>query len=165
MKRIVLILIIAFLSQNVKSQVATVSMGGHVSGSGGEMTVSLGQCATQTVYDTAVTVNVRTASFTEGVLQPYLTFELNQIDDMEPLSCHVNLYPNPTTESFTIETDESSSQLCYNLFSTNGKLLQEGIFLQQTSINVSDLSSGHYLLKVENRDKKQINVYKVIKIR
>ena len=89
------------LVAGLQAQVATVPMGGHVTGSGGEMTISLGQCATRTVYDTAVTVNVRTASLTEGVLQPYLTFELNRIDGVEPLSCNVNLYPNPTTESWT----------------------------------------------------------------
>lgn len=147
------------------AQVATVSMGGHVTGSEGELTVSLGQCATQTLYDTAVTVNVRTASITEGVLQPYLSFELNHIDDLEPLSCLINLYPNPTTESFTLESDETVTPLHYTLYSLSGQLLLEDSFLQQTSVNVSNLPSGHYMLRIENKEKNQLNVYKVIKIR
>lgn len=156
-----------FLSFHFSSQaqVATVPMGGHVTTPQGEMTLSLGQCATQTLYDTAVTVNVRTASITEGVLQPYLAFELNQIDDVNPLSCIVNLYPNPTTESFTIVTDEAAPHLHYRLYSLSGQLLQEGAFLRQTSVNVSVLSSGQYMLRVENVERKQSNVYKVIKIR
>lgn len=140
-------------------------MGGHVTGSAGELTVSLGQCATQTLYDTAVTVNVRTASITEGVLQPYLTFELNRIDDIEPLSCSLNLYPNPTTKSFTLESDETVSPLHYSLYTLSGQLLHEGTFQQQTSVNVSSLPSGHYMLRVEDKEKNQSNVYKVIKIR
>jgi hypothetical protein len=152
-------------SLTAMSQVATVPMGGHVTGSGGELTLSLGQCATQTLYDTAVTVNVRTASITEGVLQPYLSFELNRIDSIVPLSCQINLYPNPTTESFTLETDESSTTLHYSLYSLSGQLLREGSFLVQTFVNVSDLASGHYMLRIENKEKKQSNVYKVIKIR
>lgn len=165
MKRIVLFLSMLGLVVGLQAQVATVPMGGHVTGSGGEMTISLGQCATRTVYDTAVTVNVRTASLTEGVLQPYLTFELNRIDGVEPLSCNVNLYPNPTTESFTLETDEATARMRYSLYSLSGQMLQEGSFLQQTSVDVSDLSSGQYMLKVENVERKQSNVYKVIKIR
>lgn len=156
-----------FLSFHFSSQaqVATVPMGGHVTTPQGEMTLSLGQCATQTLYDTAVTVNVRTASITEGVLQPYLAFELNRIDNVEPLSCLVKLHPNPTTESFTLETNETTSPLHYSLYSLSGLLLHEGTFLQQTSVNVSDLSSGHYMLRIENMEKNQSNVYKVIKIR
>ncbi len=147
------------------AQVATVPMGGHVTSPAGELTLSLGQCATQTLYDTAVTVNVRTASITEGVLQPYLTFELNRIDGIEPLSCTLNLYPNPTTESFTLEADKSSSQLHYSLFTLSGQLLNEGFFIHQTSVNVSDLPSGHYMLRIEDKEKKQSNAYRVIKIR
>lgn len=168
MKKLFLSLLIvncSLLTVNSYAQVATVPMGGHVTSSGGELTLSLGQCATQTLYDTAVTVNVRTASITEGVLQPYLTFELNHIDDIEPLSCLINLYPNPTTESFTLESDEITAPLHYSLYSLSGQLLLEGVFLQQTSVNVSSLASGHYMLRIEDKEKNQSNVYKVIKIR
>lgn len=165
MKQIIMIVSFLGFSLKVISQVAVVPLGGHTSGTQGELTVSLGQCATQTLYDTAVTVNVRTASITEGVLQPYLSFELNRIDDIEPLSCAVNLYPNPTTESFTLETDDASSKLHYTFYTLSGQILSEGTFLHQTSVNVSDLASGHYMLRIENKEKKQSNVYKVIKIR
>ena len=101
----------------------------------------------------------------QNVARPVQNSETVRIDDIEPLSCSLNLYPNPTTKSFTLECDETVSPLHYSLYTLSGQLLHEGTFQQQTSVNVSSLPSGHYMLRVEDKEKNQSNVYKVIKIR
>ena len=164
MKPLVLALALMAAPLWATSQVAVVPMGGHVSGSAGELTVSLGQCATQTVYDTALTVSIRTASLTEGVLQSYLLIELS-IDDAEPLACNIRLFPNPTTESLTLEVDDLAPTLHYSLFSLNGQQLLEGRFSQRAVLDVSNLLSGNYMQRIEDTERNQSNVYKVVKIR
>lgn len=165
MKQLLLTAAVLALPMGLWSQVATVPMGGHASGAGGEMTVSLGQCATRTVYDTAVTVSARTASLTEGVLQAYLSFELTRIDGVEPLACSLRLFPNPTAQNFTIEADVLDTPLRYTLYTSSGQRLREGQFRQQVTLDVDDLPAGHYLLRVDDAEKNHSNVYKVIKIR
>ncbi|MBP5677078.1 MAG: T9SS type A sorting domain-containing protein [Bacteroidales bacterium] len=165
MKRILLIIGAIIVPLCAAAQVAVVPLGGTMAGNGGEMTVSLGQCATQSVYDTALTVSARTASLTEGVIQPYLIVELASIDDVEPLSCNIKLYPNPTTQNLTIEADDYTTRLNYTLYSSTGMTIMKGRFEKQTVLDVSDLLSGQYILRVEDTNRKQSNVYKVVKIR
>ncbi len=146
------------------SQVAVVPAGGHTATGSAEMTVSIGQCAIQTVYDTAVTVSKRTASLTEGVIQPYLTFELAIPDGVEPLACNVSLYPNPTTQSLTIEADGTDAILQYTLYNVSGQTLQQGTLRQRTTLDMTATPSGNYILRIEDHDRKQTNIYKIVKV-
>lgn len=146
------------------SQVAVVPSGGHTTVGSAEMTVSIGQCAIQTVYDTAVTVSKRTASLTEGVIQPYLTFELSIPDGVEPLACTINLYPNPTTQSLNIEAETTDAALHYTLYTISGQPLQQGTLRQRTTLDVADIPSGSYILRIEDSDRNQTNIYKIMKL-
>lgn len=158
-------IVLLLLSFTATAQVAVVPMGGHAAVGNAELSVSLGQCATQTVYDTAVTVSRRTASLTEGVLQPYLTIELAIPDGVVPLACTLNLFPNPTSRSLTVEADGQAPTLRYTLYTLSGQTLQEGSFQQRTTLDVEELPSGHYMLRVEDSDRGQQNVYKIVKVR
>lgn len=58
------------------------------------------------------------------------------------------LYPNPASDFVSINSEVSFSH--YDLFSISGKLIESRKELTDTSIDISDLASGLYLLKVYN---------------
>jgi hypothetical protein len=75
----------------------------------------------------------------------------------------INIYPNPANTSVTIDFAEYSSKNAFaEVYSIDGKLLQH-ISLQQrkTLVNISDYSSGVYIVKVSGNS--GIAVKKMIK--
>ena len=78
----------------------------------------------------------------------------------------VSVYPNPTEETLFIETSafEFYSLLKYELYSLNGQLLMSGdISSKFTSVNISELTSGNYLIKVSNANGSIISAEEIIK--
>ncbi|PKP14838.1 MAG: Por secretion system protein, partial [Bacteroidetes bacterium HGW-Bacteroidetes-23] len=69
-----------------------------------------------------------------------------------------NIYPNPVSEELYIV--HGYNEVDYNLFSVDGKLVQNGL-LQGLKINVSNLQSGLYILQLEVDGKKEIK--KIVK--
>ncbi|MEO8719508.1 MAG: M43 family zinc metalloprotease [Ginsengibacter sp.] len=78
-------------------------------------------------------------------------------------STKINIYPNPFNQIFNITSDgDDISGKIIKIYSINGKLyLTQKILSPKTILNVSDLPSGIYILKI-NGIKGQ-NVYKIIK--
>lgn len=61
------------------------------------------------------------------------------------------LYPNPTQELINVELDPEIKQLNFMLLSSEGKLVDQGLILQQTTqINVRSIPPGIYFLKLYN---------------
>lgn len=58
----------------------------------------------------------------------------------------VNVYPNPTTDIVTIETDENLFN--YSVYDINGREIQTGIFSSTNQINLQSASNGVYFVKV-----------------
>ncbi|MCB0737123.1 MAG: T9SS type A sorting domain-containing protein [Bacteroidetes bacterium] len=58
----------------------------------------------------------------------------------------ISVYPNPTSEQFTIELSEHS-QGHYRLFTSSGRLAKEGIISNKSIVNVAELPGGVYLLE------------------
>jgi hypothetical protein len=89
---------------------------------------------------------------TSGVLRNSWTLRVvRNIVGVEDLSGkdieNLNIYPNPTTEVLNIEFENDGN---YSLFSIDGKqVLQNGKLQNElTSIDISDLRTGMYLLRV-----------------
>ncbi|MEO9532020.1 MAG: T9SS type A sorting domain-containing protein [Crocinitomicaceae bacterium] len=55
------------------------------------------------------------------------------------------IYPNPATTEFTINTNESIS---YQLFDLNGKIVKQGVYNGNGFVDVSQLRKGVYLLEL-----------------
>jgi len=71
---------------------------------------------------------------------------INQITD---LNNQVNIYPNPTNNNFTIETNSTEKQTL-QLFDVNGKLVLTQTINGKTNIDGSNLAEGVYNLSLTN---------------
>ena len=72
----------------------------------------------------------------------------------------VNVYPNPTTDIVTIETDENLFN--YSVYDINGREIQTGIFGSTNQINLQSASNGVYFVKVRTTQGSSATV-KVVK--
>ena len=69
----------------------------------------------------------------------------------QPSLFQMDIYPNPThSHLFVKSSSEHTSPLFYQLVSLDGKNWKNGIY--KTSIDIRDLTTGFYLLKVWNND-------------
>lgn len=66
---------------------------------------------------------------------------------------HFNIYPNPTTDKMMVEA-KYSGELYFTLYNNTGKaLLRKRVtFSDQQEIDLSDLSTGIYLLQISNEN-------------
>jgi hypothetical protein len=146
----------------LQAQTSINATGGNASGSGGSASYSVGQV----VYTTHTGTN---GSVAEGVQQPFEISVVTAIEEAQGIILSVSAYPNPTTDYLTLSIDNSVktnhdlSQLSYQLYDMNGKLLQsEKITSNQTSIVMSNLVPANYFVKVIQGNK-EVKTFKIIK--
>ncbi|MFW5657372.1 MAG: T9SS type A sorting domain-containing protein [Bacteroidota bacterium] len=151
-----------FSLAHVSAQESFNATGGNASGSGGSVSYSVGQVAYQTHTGTS-------GSVSEGVQQPYEISVVTAIEEAKGINLSVTVYPNPTTDYLTLSIDDNVqtrhalSQLSFQLYHINGKLLQKGkITDNQISIIMGDFASATYFLKVMQGDK-EIKTFKILK--
>jgi len=80
----------------------------------------------------------------------------------ELLDFEVKLFPNPTSDKITIQSDDFKDTTLQITDNFGKQLLQENINKSETILNLSNYSSGQYFLQLE-RDNKRV-VYKIIKL-
>ena len=146
----------------LQAQESVNATGGDASGSGGSASYSVGQVAYQTQTGT-------NGSVAEGVQQPYEILVVTGFEEAKGINLSISAYPNPTTDYITliiddnVQTSHDLSQLSFQLYDMNGKLLQsEKITGNQTSIVMSNLVSATYFLKVISGSK-SVKEFKIIK--
>lgn len=123
----------------------TVSAGGDASGAGGTASYSIGQVD----YINSSGSNGNT---NEGVQQPYEFFQEVGLEEEIIISA---VYPNPTTDIIQIEF-ENASHRTLELFDQNGKLvLNTACSESNTSLDLSSLAKGSYMLSVQRDEKTQ----------
>ena len=93
----------------------------------------------------------------DGTAVPY-SFAVENIRNMvftEVLGVHdietesFSVYPNPVNNEFYIQGNDAQSYR-YTLYALDGRLLMSGIGQNITPINMGMLSSGLYILKINN---------------
>ena len=62
----------------------------------------------------------------------------------------LNIYPNPSQNFLTIETDHAFAS--YQIFDFTGKIILKGVYNQSVVINISTLSAGIYLLQLTDKE-------------
>jgi hypothetical protein len=72
----------------------------------------------------------------------------------------LSIYPNPSSSWVNIKADYSLTGKIYSLIDLNGRTLKTGITAENTSLDLSEFSSGLYYLKIEGISQ----VFKIIKI-
>ena len=152
--KISVLLAMLLVSFGLQAQVSVNAAGGDATGDGGSVSYSLGQMA--------FSANAGTnGSVTEGVQQPYEISVLSVVEQAENIS--LSAYPNPSTDYLYLTTSDEISNLSYQLFDMNGRLLQsEKIVGNQTNINMQGLVSATYFVKV-NQGNKTVKSFKIIK--
>lgn len=94
---------------------------------------------------------------TQGFHQPQVTISTIK----ESTNTTFTVYPNPTTNYFTIEAD---NKVNFSVFLTdlNGKNIQSFLLNELTTqINIEEYPAGIYLLTIKENE--AINTYKIIK--
>jgi hypothetical protein len=66
----------------------------------------------------------------------------------------IKVYPNPATNFIYVKSSLNLQSLGFEIYDINGRIVKSGeeLFNQQLSINISDLSSGLYILNINNND-------------
>jgi len=157
----------AFSLSTATAQESLNATGGNASGSEGSAGYSVGQV----VYTTNTGTN---GSVAQGVQQPYEISVVTGIEEAIGINLSVSAYPNPTTDYLTliindnVQTRHALSQLSYQLYDMNGKLLQSTkITGKQTSIDMSNLVPATYFVKVvvqtQGLASQEVKTFKVIK--
>ena len=130
--------------------------GGSASGSGGSVTLSIGQVMYTSVADSIGQVS-------QGVQQAYEIFNVGIKETILNISFAV--YQNPTSNNLTLSINEyKKEKLTYQLFDLQGKLLIGGdIITKQTEINTSALPSASYFVHFMNQENQKVQSFKIIK--
>jgi len=149
-------LLLMWCFTGVSAQEAILATGSNVTGSGGKVSYSVGQIA----YTSQVGSN---GSITQGIQQPYEIFSTVDIENAK-INLEMSVFPNPTTDNLTLTiNDIEFSNLTFQVFDVNGKLLQrKKIAGNQTAIDFGKYSTGIFFLKIMQR-KLEIKSFKIIK--
>jgi len=157
---VILLLVLGFTG--LQAQESVNATGGNASGNGGSASYSVGQV----VYTTNLGTN---GSVAQGVQQPFEISVVTGIEEAKEISLTVTAYPNPTTDYLTlrindnVQTNHDLSQLSFQLYDMNGKLLQnEKITENETSIAMNCLVPATYFVKVIQGNK-ELKTFKIIK--
>ncbi|MBK9271091.1 MAG: T9SS type A sorting domain-containing protein [Saprospiraceae bacterium] len=62
----------------------------------------------------------------------------------------VVLWPNPMTDIINVEVNDSAGKLEYRILNLQGQTIVSGGFQRKIQINLSDISSGSYILEIKN---------------
>ena len=74
------------------------------------------------------------------------TSSINQYSEIAP---NIHTYPNPASETVSILFEDLETSAQYQLFDLFGRNLMNGTIMEEeTTLNISGLANGIYLLKV-----------------
>jgi hypothetical protein len=132
--------------------------GNNASGNSGTVAYSIGQ-----VFYTYIGVSVYNVA--QGIQHEEISQTLDTIEDIKP-KIDIAVYPNPTTDFVNINMKgfEFENELrSYQLYDFQGRLLKQNTIEEnETQINLSNLSSSIYILRVY-ANKKVLKTFKIIK--
>ena len=119
----------------------------------------------ESFIETASSQNV---IYTQGFQQPFLT--TRRIDTAETLlkqSLDLVIYPNPVDALLYVHLNsDQGTKLFMSLYDVSGQLIKHSTILGSEgnmTVDVSDLSSGVYLLKFTNTEGSILETHRVIK--
>ena len=147
---------------DLHAQNAIVSSGNDATGTGGNVSLTIGQI----VYSTISGTN---GSIIQGVQQPFEISEVTGIEEANGISLEFTVYPNPVTTDIMLRIEDYDVEnLRYQLYDINGKALEdEKIYSNLTTIKMQEYLPGIYFLKVSETDQfgpqQTIKTFKIVK--
>ena len=140
--------LIVTISVSSQSVIQSVNSGSIIGASG---SVSIGEI---------VVVPVNQSQSSSGIIgifaQVTNPLEVTQLE----LSEKITVYPNPTMASIYFQTDTNLVDEKISIFNLSGQLISQKQITGDNALDLSDLSSGVYLIQFTN---KNINSFKIIK--
>ena len=162
-KKLLLVATLLCTAAGVRAQADIVNLGGDARSSYGSLSYSVGQLACESDFAPAITVVNITESVNEGLQQPYTPRD-RQYEDIQAISATVSLYPNPTVDAVILECDNFDETLSYTLYNAQGQQLEQGTYHGgQQRIELKEYAAGNYMLSIQNKNKNEQNIYKIIK--
>ena len=149
--------LMAVNAQSISSEVVATS-GGHFQNGTSQLSWTLGEVMIDT-YSAGGTI------VTQGFHQTQLT--VTSIDERNPFSLNVNVFPNPTSQFLNIGVEGEHTELSAKLYDMHGKLLvQESLRANQgsTQLDMSNLAMAYYILNVVDEKGKYSASYRINKI-
>ena len=154
MKRLIFYLsVVLLIGHGAKAQQVVTTAGEFFEGENASLSWTMGELITATFTEGA-------NQLTQG--QQQTSFYFTGIDDVLYFSS-IQLYPNPTIDYLTIETDETN--LTYALSNSIGQIVQNGEISQKSqNIDVSSIADGIYFITLTSKTQSnQSQVFKLIK--
>jgi hypothetical protein len=102
------------------------------------------------VIEVLVTNNEDATDFASGIFYFNTTLSIS-----ERISDALKIYPNPAVSDFFIEGGEAVERI--EIYSLEGKLVKQENIQGRGSVNVSDLQSGNYILRMWDQSNTQIS--------
>ncbi|MFN6038760.1 MAG: T9SS type A sorting domain-containing protein [Bacteroidota bacterium] len=155
--RLISILALSLLCLNLShAQVSFNSSGSDATGSGGNVTYSIGQV----VYNTHSGIN---GSSAQGVQQAYEILTLYYNENAKLIS--LIAFPNPTNDNLVLEIGNNIvEELQYELFDLQGKLIKsEKIVDKKVLVDMINEPSSIYYINIYNQENKKVQSFKIIK--
>ena len=84
---------------------------------------------------------------TNGFFQNNPMYKLSSIEDI--LIEEIKVYPIPSSEIINFKNIPDDISLKYSIFNIDGKLIREDLLENNLSLQISDLSSGIYVIKLK----------------
>ena len=146
-------LLLLFFTSLLAAQETPVSSANESTGSNGSVTYSVGL------------LTVKTLESAEGSVSqgPQIPIEVLVLSINDPAFNDITLrvFPNPTANFVTLNS-QKHTDLSYQLFDLNGKLIKKQATISSETIALDTLKSGIYLLKIL-QGTKEIKTFKNIK--
>jgi hypothetical protein len=138
------------------AQQATSTADGEGTGTGGNVSYTVGQVAYTTDKGNEGIVS-------QGVQQPYEISVISSIEE-QFVALDLSVYPNPTSNYLKLIVENYTfGNLTCQLYDADGKLLvNKKLEGQETTIQMDELASAVYFLKVTDNDM-EIKTFKIIK--
>lgn len=85
--------------------------------------------------------------------------------EIESLNNDFLIFPNPSNELITIDSGKDTKKtFLYSIYDTKGQLIKSGqINARMSTIDISDLPKGTYLVRLENKRNKALQTSKIVK--
>ncbi len=141
----------------LQAQQNFVAAGGEATSATGHISYSIGQI----VYTTDVGSNGY--SLAQGMEQSYPVSVVSGLEQDHNISLSVVAYPNPTVDYLTLQVNQNTSNLSFQLYNLQGKTIKsQSINGKYSTIKMVNLPTAIYFLKIIQGNK-QVKIFKIIK--
>jgi hypothetical protein len=152
---LVCMLFSGFLSAQSVTPEVVASSGAHMESSEAQLSFTVGECITETFSST-------NNQLTQGFQQSKYT--VVDISEKSLSDLSISVYPNPSTDYINIDiSNEDNKSFNVELYDMSGRIVKSDEISSNNKINMQDLSSAEYILKVFDSKNNLLKTFKIVK--